>query len=1172
MTLVEIGERFAREVGQLQGSGSTTEETYYPALRELCAALLEARRLPFQVRVNTSEQRGDAGGVNRPDLALYDRNDAPAVFGEVKKPGVDITDLACSVDRDDQVGRYLSETGVVLLFTVRSIALLACRPGITRKAGTPVAVADRDVLGIVDFWPSETALRKGAGIDAGSLNDAADLIERAVTEFAPIATPEALALILARLARRARAALPPRFETVQSLLEDYRSALGLSFTEAAGEEFFRSSLIQTAFYALFAGWTLWHRKNDGRPFNWEQLEEYLKIPFLGKLFYEFRHPDRLHELGLAGHLDRASEALGRVDRPAFFAAFTYGGWREPDGDASAPATAITYFYEPFLEAFDPDLRKEMGVWYTPPEIVRYQVRRAHHLLKTALSCPRGFADEKVVVLDPCCGTGAYLLEVISCIAEDLLARGDDALLAAELLQAMTERVVGFEILTAPFVIAQLQIYLLLADLGVPPGPSDRPAVFLTNALTGWDEPEQIRLNFPELAQEHEAARAVKREASILVVLGNPPYNRFAGTALDEEADLVDHYKGITRAPRRDRQGNVITGRDGRPVLVQQGESALYTTWGVRKQLLDDLYIRFFRLAERRIAEVGGRGIVSFISNSSFLTGRSHPMMRESLLRNFDEVWVDNMHGNRLASERTPWGDSCETLFSATGSAGIRVGTAITTFLRNSSPIGRELPRVWYRDFWGKAHAKRHALLRSLITYAGTPDLVQPDRPEGPRAYEQIHPTAASRWMLCPRDENVGFESWPSVDELFPVKFHGVNANRGLIGSVVDTDRDQLAGRMRKYFESERFDEIAELFPELARPRSGYDPRHVHDELRRLTRFQAERIVPYVMFPLDRWWLYYETESKLFDRRSPEFWDNLHQNEFLITVPQPRRASESLPLISQTLVSLHVHDRGSVCFPATVKGQGSLLSHAGPNLAHDALAAFQRLGLLAQDDDGAAFVSSLFRVVLALTHAPQYQADHDEALAQDWAHVPVPGDLGLFRNIATAGSTVATLLDPGSQPDAAIQSALDPQVSRVIGVLRHRTRSAVRPEDLDVTVSYFGAAKGKWVARPPAEAEPLPPALGLRTGDLYLSDEVFLSHVPESVWTYELGGYPVLRKWLGYRHRDRIQRPLTLAETRHLRSIVQRLSALIVMGEQLDRLYEKAVAAALTGEQLGLRVV
>lgn len=116
----------------------------------------------------------------------------------------------------------------------------------------------------------------------------------------------------------------------------------------------------------------------------------------------------------------------------------------------------------------------------------------------------------------------------------------------------------------------------------------------------------------------------------------------------EEADLVDHYKGI----KRDHKGR------------QAGNSELFTEWGVRKHLLDDLYVRFFRLAERQIGERAEYGIVSFISNSSYLAGRSHPRMRESILTSFHQVWVDNLHGNRLASERTPWGTHARPSFTS----------------------------------------------------------------------------------------------------------------------------------------------------------------------------------------------------------------------------------------------------------------------------------------------------------------------------------------------------------------------------------------------------------------------------------------------------------------------------------------------------------------------------
>ena len=318
----------------------------------------------------------------------------------------------------------------------------------------------------------------------------------------------------------------------------------------------------------------------------------------------------------------------------------------PTIDGETTIAAITYFYEPFLEAFDPQLREDLGVWYTPPEIVRYQVRRVHHLLKTELGRPRGLADPDVVVLDPCCGTGAYLLEVARCIASELKREGDEDSLGLELARAFHERVMGFEILTAPFAIAQLQLYLLLDQLGSKPDATHRVAVFLTNALSGWHDAGDIKLNFPEMREEFDASQRVKREAKIIVILGNPPYDRFTGAAQAEEAELVAHYKGIELVDDFNKDGSPKRDEFGRVRKKQRGESSLYKEFGVRKQLLDDLYIRFIRLAEERIGEAADYGVVSYISNSSYLTGRSHPRMRRLLLSNFDAAWIDNLNGDK----------------------------------------------------------------------------------------------------------------------------------------------------------------------------------------------------------------------------------------------------------------------------------------------------------------------------------------------------------------------------------------------------------------------------------------------------------------------------------------------------------------------------------------------
>jgi len=368
-------------------------------------------------------------------------------------------------------------------------------------------------------------------------------------QAAPITSPADVAWFLASYARDAKARLEhhsdlPALANIRQALEN---ALGIKFEREQGNKFFRSTLVQTLFYGLFSAWVLWHKQNLNREdkedkFDWKSAAHHLHVPMLAILFEQIAAPSKLKSLGLVEVLNWTSAALNRVRREEFFRQFDEG-------------QAVQYFYEPFLQAFDPDLRKELGVWYTPPEIVRYMVARVDRVLREELNIEDGLANPDVYILDPCCGTGAYLVEVLRYITDTLQENGAGALAMALVKKAAIERIFGFEILTAPFVVAHLQLGLFLQSLGVPLiEDSERVGIYLTNALTGWQPPDeeskqkiqQLQLSFPELNKEREAADEVKRGKPILVILGNPPYNAFAGTSPAEEAGLVEVQKILVK--------------------------------------------------------------------------------------------------------------------------------------------------------------------------------------------------------------------------------------------------------------------------------------------------------------------------------------------------------------------------------------------------------------------------------------------------------------------------------------------------------------------------------------------------------------------------------------------------------------------------------------------------
>jgi hypothetical protein len=277
------------------------------------------------------------------------------------------------------------------------------------------------------------------------------------------------------------------------------------------------------------------------------------------------------------------------------------------------------------------------------------------------------------------------------------------------------------------------------------------------------------------------------------------------------------------------------------------------------------------------------------------------------------------------------------------------------------------------------------------------------------------------------------------------------------------------------------------------------------------------------------------------------------------------------------VNLHVHERGSVAFPRETRSD-DLLSDRDANIGEKTWQFLRaHFGLTGErrDAEARALVGKLFRVGFAILHAPAYQAEHKSALSADWAHLPIPKDKELFDALLMSGERVIRLLDANRDAREVIESVLGHERAALIGSLRRSDGGNIRPADLKITITYWGGGKGRWKPRP-FGIEDAPDAKwgedvwGEFTGDLYINDDTFFANVPEAVWTYQLGGYPVLKKWLGYRQADRrVGKPLTDDERKWFRQIVQRVAALLALSAGLDTLYQNTVTNAFTASELGI---
>ena len=1088
--------------------GATGERSYYPPL----ANLLNSVGASLKPRVFCVGELAQQG-AGHPDFGLYAASQVQhgkPHQGQIPQCGVvevkPASDDAWLTAESDQVSRYWSMYRLVLVTNTRDFVLLG-----EDAAGNPVRLETfRLAQSAPEFEsrlekPRVFARERGVGLG--------EYLCRALSHRAALVEPRELAWLLASYARDGLARVEaagdaPSLGAVRTALEE---ALGVRFQGERGAAFFRSTLVQTLFYGVFSAWVLWARQTlpPAGAFDWRTAVWHLRAPVLRALFQQLSDPGRLQPLGLVEVLDWTTAALDRVERGAFFDRFSEG-------------EAVPYFYEPFLQAFDPALRKQLGVWYTPAEVVRYMVARVDLALRDDLGIADGLAAENVYVLDPCCGTGAYLAEVLRRIAANLEGRGLGALTGARVKQAATERVFGFEIMPAPYVVAHLQVGLTMQGLDAPLSEdgTERAGVFLTNALTGWEPRVQKPLPFPELEEERDRAERVKREEPVLVILGNPPYNGFAGMAPsdDEERGLTTAYRTTKRVRKPEGQG------------------------------LNDLYVRFFRMAERRIAEKTGRGVVCFISNYSWLDGLSFTGMRERYLEAFDAVRIDCLNGDKYRTGKTtPDGAPDPSIFSTPEDpVGIQVGTAITTLVRRADHAPAET--VGFRNLWGQAKLE---------------ELTATAQAEPKSLYDDVSPILALGLPFAPVAVGDGWHDWPSLPELLPVAFSGVKTARD--GFLVDIDLDRLEARITDYFDPDlSHEEVARRYPIAMRTDPRFAPRAVRTALLARGGPVECGFMPYAYRPFDTRWIYWEADTKLLDEKRSEYKPHVFDENMWLSSSQRIRKGEAEPQTAFTrhIASYHLIERVANWFPAWLRDDGLGTdvvdgTRRRPNLSAAAESYLDRLGLGVED---------LFHHVLAVLHDPAYREANAGALRMEWPRIPLPGwpdgdQQGAAEDLAASaarGRELAALLDSDTPVPGVTTGTLRPEAAAV-SVPSTTDGGNMAGGDFALTAGWghFGSGQaimpghGRVVERPYTAHERAAlgesaHTLGDTTFDVHLNDRAYWCSVPAPVWSYKLGGYQVLKKWLSYREHKVLGRPLHPSEVQHFTDTARRIGAILGM--------------------------
>jgi hypothetical protein len=1136
-----------------QTGGGVEEESYYGSLEKLLNGI--GKTIKPQVRSIIQLTNRGAG---QPDGGLFTKEQWEhgdtliPLLGQTPSRGVievkATNDDTWVIADSEQVSKYWKKYQLVLVTNYRDFILIG-----KDHDGKPVKLESyRLAASESDFWMRTYHPQKFAAEQGKVL---VEYLKRTMLHVAPITAPRDLAWFLASYARTASARIEGKnIPAMKSIRDALEAALGLKFEGDKGEHFFRSTLVQTIFYGIFSAWVLWSKKRSySAPdiFTWHDALWELKVPVMQALFGQIVTPAHVGPLELEDILDWASSTLNRVDRASFFSAFEEG-------------KAVQYFYEPFLEAFDPELRKQLGVWYTPPEIVQYMVTRVDTVLKNELNIADGLADPSVFILDPCCGTGSYLVEVLKQIHEILKAKGEDALLANDLKQAALKRVFGFEILPAPLVVSHMQLGLLLQNLGAPflDANHERAGVYLTNALTGWEpmDPEKEKAfqamltGFPQLLEEQADASKVKQQVPILVILGNPPYNAFAGTATTkEEQDLIALYK-----------------------------EGLAKQWGIKKYNLDELYVRFFRLAERRIAEQTHCGVVCLISSFSYLSDPSFVVMRERLLREFDNIWIDNLNGDsRETGKRTPEGKPDPSVFSTEyNHEGIRVGTAISLLARKHNRD--ENPSVHYQEFWGTN--KKINLLQSLDTQKKKP------------LYKLLTPKATEKYLFRPFTSSDTYMTWPSIQD-FAEKQPLPAFMESRRNAFISIKKESLESRMQSYFDKQtKWEVLEKLGTGLTINAAGYNAKKARDKAIKNETFKITHILRYSIRPFDTQWCYYTKSSTLWHRSRPELWDQCWDgNTFIVTRQKTEKEAKGSPIyFSCCLVDCQSLARNVSVIPIflritsnntkNAKEQGYLMKLNDEQKAIPNLSLFTRdyLKYLALDDleNNLNNTKMIWMHTLAIGYSPLYLIENGDRIRMDWPRIPLPDKKEIFKQSRLLGEQVAALLDAEKPVAGVTAMPIRLEMQNIAVITKEGDGKLQILKELTITAGWGHVGqkgvvmpgKGKLLKREYSKEEKQSivdgakqlgisveqafKLLGENTLDVYLNDVAYWKNIPEKVWDYHIGGYQVIKKWLSYREADLLKRPISAEEAREVRDMARRIAAIILLQPALDENYKQ----------------
>jgi len=655
----DLFQNYIKEIYKLIERGDAREESFYSILQNLIEVY--GQNLKKKTKVTVLPKKSEAGN---PDFRVWDGESLITGYIEAKHPSERNLE---HIESSEQLKRYREAYPNLILTNFLEFRLY--RNGICWKE-----------VNIGNSQLAKISPEQGVVLHKEELQKLLNLF----FDFTQprIKTPRILAETLSKKAKIMRDyIILPTLETEPYFANLYNSFKNYLIRELKPDEF-ADLFAQTFTYGLFIAKYHYETKikTPSLSFTTKTAYDFIQQNFgiLREVFRVISTGDMPKNLEII--VDDIIDILNHTDIIKLLTHYSEEKRKDP----------IYHLYETFLENYDPERRKKLGVYYTPPQVVSFIVNSVNTLLKDEklFNTQDGLASYKtdslensVTLLDPAVGTGTFFVEAIEKAIEEAKNKYSESkdFINQFIRNHILKHFFAFEILIAPYVVSHLKtLFNLTNNHHFEFTEKDDLNIFLTNTLQFYKEDEKSdKEGFARkyagvfekvLVAEQDRALKVKQETPILIIIGNPPYSVSSQNEVDLETDFGKFYESYKENVRREEK-NI--------------------------QPLSDDYIKFLAFAHWKIEQTG-KGIVGMITNNSYLDGIIHRDMREKLYNDFDLIYILNLHGSTKRLKLTKDGKRDENVFD------IKQGVAIAIFVKPEKQIAKQ---IFYQELIGLREEK-----------------------------------------------------------------------------------------------------------------------------------------------------------------------------------------------------------------------------------------------------------------------------------------------------------------------------------------------------------------------------------------------------------------------------------------------------------------------------------